>query len=568
MRKGEIRQALASCSAHFTTAVVVSFGINLLYLALPLYMLQVYDRVLASRSLPTLVMLTVACLIALATLAALDIIRSKVLLKTGQRLDQRLAPHVFAASLATAGDEGTRAQALRNLDTVRHMASGSAVHALLDAPWAPLYIAIIFLIHPLLGVAALICGAVLISLAMLNQVRTRHALSESRAAANRSHAFAHASLRNAEVAHALGMAEDLGRRWRRERHSLLAMSGIAGSAAAWIGGMIKFSRLFMQSVVLGLGAYLVIEQSLSAGGMLAATIILGRALQPVEQLVGSWPQLHAARKAFAELCATLSNLPSATQRLSLPRPRGRVQLENVAYAIPGIQRPVLNGIGLSLEPGEIMGIVGPTAAGKSTLARIITGVLRPTTGTVRLDGAELSGWSREDLGSYVGYLPQNVELLQGTVAENICRFKEATSDSIVGAARIAGAHEAILGFGDGYETRVGDAACHLSGGQRQRIALARAVYGNPCLVVLDEPNASLDGAGEAALVECVRRLRESGTTVVIISHRVGALHLADKVLHLHGGAMAGYGPRDHVIGNLRAALRPQRAGDTARIVRS
>ena len=569
MERREIRQALTSCSAHVATAVVVSFGINLLYLALPLYMLQVYDRVLASRSLPTLVMLTVACLIALGTLAALDVIRSKVLLKSGQRLDHHLAPRVFAASLRGAGDEvGTRAHALRNLDTLRHVASGSSVHAVLDAPWATIYVAVIFLIHPLLGAAALVCGAVLISLAMLNQVRTRRALSESHAAANRSLAIAQAGMRSAEVVHALGMVEDLSRRWRRERHSVLALNAIAGSTAAWIGGMTKFCRLFMQAVILALGAYLVIDQSLTAGGMLAATIILGRALQPVEQLVGSWPQLHAARRAFDDLCVTLGELPTATQRLSLPRPRGRLQLENVAYAVPGIERLVLKGIALSLEPGEVLGIVGPTAAGKSTLARIITGVSRPTAGTVRLDGAELSGWSREDLGAYVGYLPQNVELLHGTVGENICRFKEATSDSIVGAARMAGAHDTILRLRDGYETRIGDSACHLSGGQRQRIALARAVFGNPCLVVLDEPNASLDGTGEAALVECVGRLRQSGTTVVIISHRIGALHLADKVLHLHDGVMAGYGPRDQVIGNLRASLRPQRGSDTARIVRS
>lgn len=566
MKNSDFQQALRTCSPHFATAVLTSFGINLLYLALPLYMLQVYDRVLASRSLPTLVMLTIACLIALCTLAGLDIVRSVVLARSGLRLDHSLSPRVFAAALIDARHAGgnVRVQAVNELDRMRQVISGSSVHALLDAPWAPIYIGVIFLIHPLLGIASLISAIVLVALALFNQALTRRALSGSRESAARSQALAHASIRNVEVVQALGMAESLMKRWRRERNSLLAMSARAADASAWIGATIKFSRLFVQALILGFGAYLVIHGSLTAGGMLAAAIILGRALQPVEQFVHSWPQLLEARNAFRSVATRLAQLPPEVKRVNLPRPRGEISLESVVYALPGMQRPVLSLVTFALRSGETLGVVGPTAAGKSTLARLITGVLRPTAGTIRLDGAELAAWDNGELGSRIGYLPQDVELLHGSVADNISRFSDGSSEDIVAAAVTAGAHDMILALPHAYETPVGDGGWQISGGQRQRIALARAVYGSPCLVVLDEPNSNLDGEGEAALAECLRRLRELRTTVVIISHRTGPLHQADKVLYLQAGQVAAFGARQQVIERLRSAMRPHRAPETTR----
>lgn len=556
---GEIRQALDACRSHFAAAAAFSLGINLLYLALPLYMLQVYDRVLSSGSVPTLVMLTIACLIALATLAALDIVRARVLIRSGLRLDDRLSGRVLAATIERANAVGgnERGHGMRDLDVFRQIATGTGIHAVFDAPWAPIYIAVIFLIHPVLGAFSLACAILLLLLAVFNEFLTRRAIASSNEIAARNHASIEASLRNAEVIQALGMLGNLTRRWLAERRPMLAYQAVAADRSAWITGAIKFSRLFMQALMLGVGAWLVIERSITAGAMFAAALILGRALQPIEQLVGAWRQLLAARGAFARVTRLLQERPPAPPRVSLPRPLGRIAAENLVFAVPGMKRPVLSGISFAIEPGEALGIVGPTAAGKSTLARMLVGVRRPSAGAVRLDGADVAAWNRDEFGRHTGYLPQDIELFSGTVAENINRFGEASSEAVVDAAGLAGAHEMILGLAQGYETQVGDGGSQLSGGQRQRVALARAVFGNPSLVVLDEPNSNLDGDGEAALGACLRRLKETGATVIIVSHRITVLNSVDKVLQLRGGTIEAFGTREEFIARLRQAPRMQ-----------
>ena len=549
----EVAAALRECRQHFVAALAFSLGINLLYLALPLYMLQVYDRVLSSGSIPTLVLLTVACLIALATLAALDIVRARVLIRGGLRLDRLLSRRILSAMLERANDVGgvARAQALRDFDAYRQTVTGAGIHALFDAPWAPVYIVVIFIVNPLLGGLALACALVLISLALANEHATRAPLAAATEAAVRSHSAIEAGLRNAEVIQAMGMLDNLTRRWLAERVPLLHLQTAASDSSALITGAIRFSRLFMQVLMLGMGAWLVVEHTITAGAMFAATIILGRALQPVEQLTATWRQLVAGRSAYARVVQLLAERRPASERLSLPRPAGRVTAESVLCIVPGIRRPVVSGVSFVLEPGEALGVIGPSAAGKSTLARLVVGVRRPTAGIVRLDGADTHAWDRSEWGRYVGYMPQDIELFSGTVTDNIARFAQSPDEAVVQAAMAAGAHEMILALPRGYETEIGEGGSHLSGGQRQRIALARALYGNPALVVLDEPNSSLDADGEVALATCLRSLKSAGTTVIVITHRVSLLNTVDRLLHLRNGAVEAYGPRTEVLAKLR-----------------
>jgi ATP-binding cassette subfamily C protein/ATP-binding cassette subfamily C protein EexD len=567
MQGDEIGQSIRACRAHIFSAAAFSLGINLLYLALPLYMLQIYDRVLSSGSVPTLVMLTVVCVLSLATLAALDIVRARVLTRSGLRLDALLAGRVLSATVERASDVGglERGHVIRDLDAFRQVVTGPGIHALFDLPWAPLYIGIIFMIHPLLGLLSFSGAVVLLLLACANELVTRRSLATANETAARSYATMESALRNAQVIQGLGMLGHLTRRWLVVRRLMLEQLLTASDRSAWITGAIKFFRLFMQALMLGAGAYLVIGQALTAGAMIAAAIILGRALQPIEQLVGVWRQLVVARGAVSRVRRLLQERLPAITRVSLPRPAGRVTVENVALVVAGLKRPVLQNINFTLEPGIALGVIGPAAAGKSTLARLIVGILRSTAGAVRLDGADVTTWNREELGRHIGYLPQDIELFSGTVAENISRFSDSSSESIVAAANMAGAHEMILGLPQGYETHIGEAGSQLSGGQRQRIALARAVFGKPILVVLDEPNSNLDGEGEAALGACLKRLRDCGSTVVIISHSVIVLNSVDKLLQLRMGVIEVFGAREEVIARARRQSPMMQArGVTAR----
>jgi ATP-binding cassette, subfamily C, bacterial len=556
----ELGRLLRSCRSYFVTAAAFSLAINLLYLSGPLYMIQIYDRVISSASVVTLVMLTVALLVAFAALAGLDAVRARVLTRASIRLDRRMAARVMSATVDDAVRSGSgHAQPLRDFDNFRQFATGGGIHAAFDLPWAPIYVLVIFMLHPGLGSFALGSAIVLIGMALVNEWSVRKPLTEANMASTRSYDFTDMSLRNAEVIHAMGMMDGLLQRWNRGRARVLERQAEASDRAATMASLIRFLRLFMQSAILGLGAYLVIERATTIGAMFAASILLGRAIQPVELIVGSWRSFVSAYDAYRRVRALLAAHPSRGPGFSLPRPAGHVSVENLSYATPGSSRAILRGVSFSISPAEILGIIGSSGAGKSTLARQLVGVLLPSAGSVRLDGAEVAAWSRAAFGRHVGYLPQDVELFADTVAANISRFDAGGDAKVVDAAQLAGVHEMILRLPGGYETQVGEGGAVLSGGYRQRIGLARAVYGSPSLVILDEPSSNLDIAGDEALRECVLELKNRRTTVVLISHRPSTLCVVDKILVMQNGMLDLFGPRDEVIAHLMRPVPASRA---------
>ena len=549
----ELSTLLRPVVPYLGTAGVFSLAINLLYLAGPLYMLQVYDRVVPSSSETTLVMLTLALLMAYLALAGLDAMRARVLTRASVKLDRKIATAVMTASIDQPLG-GARSQSLRDFDSFRQFVSGAGIHALFDLPWAPVYIAVIFMLHWSLGAFALGCGVLLVLMALLNEWLVGRQLGGANAAAARNYAFTEMSLRNTEAIRAMGMTASLLRRWGTDRDQMLGRQVVASDRAGAIQSVIKFLRLSMQSVILGLGAYLVIEHTVTAGAMFAASLLLGRALQPVEQVVGAWRGIVAVRGAFRRLHQLFSAIASQGPELALPKPTGKLSVEGVSYVAPGSPRPLLRNVSFEIGAGEILGIIGPSGAGKSTLARHLVGVLSPTAGAVRLDGADVAAWSRNGLGSHVGYLPQDIELFADTVACNINRFQPGDDPAVLEAARMAGVHELILRLSNGYNTAVGEGGAVLSGGIRQRLGLARAVYASPSLVLLDEPSSNLDADGDVALADCLIELKKKGVTVVLISHRPASIVTADKLLLLKDGAVELFGPRLDVLAKL--APRP------------
>jgi PrtD family type I secretion system ABC transporter len=545
----EFRRLLRRCAAGFAIAGAFSLAINLLYLAGPLYMLQVYDRVVPSGSEATLLMLTLALLLAYLVLAGLDLVRAAVLTRLSIRIDRQMAPRVMQAIIAgpVVGGEA-RGQMLREFDTFRQFAS-TGIHAIFDLPWAPIYVATIFVLHWVLGVFAVVCCLALLAMALLNEVLVRKPLAEANAAAARSYGFTEATVRNGEIVRAMGMTAGLLRRWSRDRAVMLSRQAGASGRGASVQAVIRFLRLGMQSAVLGIGAWLVIEHEASSGAMFAASLLLGRALQPIEQVVGGWRNQAAARQAMRRLDELFLARPEMDKPLTLPRPAGRLEVENLTAIVPG-QPPLLRGVSFTLEPGEVLGVIGPSGAGKSTLARHLVGVTAASAGTVRLDGADIVPWSRGTLGRHVGYLPQDIELFADTVGANIGRFEADNDEAILRAAERARVHELVLRLRHGYETPVGEGGVTLSGGTRQRIGLARAVYGGPSLVVLDEPSSNLDAGGDSALADCIQDLKKEGTTTVVISHRLSTLGVVDKLLVLRDGQAVMFGPRADVLARL------------------
>ncbi len=546
----EIRAALAALRSSFGMTAVFSFFGSLLMLTVPLYLLQIYDRVLASRSESTLVGLTLIAVAMLLVMGALDVIRSRVLVRIGAGLDARLSQRVFSAvfTQTLVGSGGSRVQFLRDFDTLRQFLTGSGPFALFDAPWAPVYLLVVFLFHPLLGAVALAGAVLLFGLALLNEAATRAPLQQANVEAAGAAAFAETSFRNAEVLEALGMLEAIRSRWLARHRRGLALQALASDRAGSYAAASKAARLLLQIAVLGVGAALAIDQVITSGTIVAASILAGRALAPVEQAIANWRGFVGARFAYQRVAALLRESPPRESRMALPAPQGRLTVEGLVAIPPGARKPVLHGITFTLEPGEALGVIGPTAAGKSTLARHLIGVWRPAAGSVRLDGASLQDWRREDLGPRIGYLPQDVELFEGSVQENIARFDaRPDAESVVDAARRAGVHEMILGLAKGYDTPVGVGGSVLSAGQRQRIALARALYGDPVLVVLDEPNSNLDVDGDRALTAAIFDLKERGATVVVVAHRPSAIAGVDKLLVLRDGTMAALGPRHEVL---------------------
>lgn len=548
-----LEKAVRAAKPAFGSAIVLGLFINILALVAPLYMMQVYDRVIVSRNMTTLLMLTLVAGALLVSYALLEATRSQVLVRAGILFDRQSSDQVFdsvqRSNLINISDGSS--QGLRDLDRVREYLTGNGLIAICDAPWAPVFILGCFMLHPWYGLVATLGAIVLFVLGLLNNRLTRaHLEAGSKAAIGANH-YASTTLRNAEATRAMGMMNALRERWQRQHEEVLGWQASASERSGAVMAVSKFIRMGLQIAILGIGAYLVVTQNVSAGSMIAASIMMGRALSPVEQSVGNWRGLVAARESYRRLNELLKAVPPERPRMSMPTPMGELAVEQVVAAPPGAQKPVLKGITFAVKPGEALGVLGASGAGKSTLARLLVGVWPYAQGAVRLDGTELPHWNSEELGRNVGYLPQDVELFGGTIAENISRFdSKIDADKVIAAAELAGVHDMIQKLPQGYNTEIGTGGQALSGGQRQRIGLARAVYGSPPLLVLDEPNSNLDLAGETALLLAVRRLRESGKTVVLITHKANIIGAVDKLLVLNDGMAQLFGSRDEVMARL------------------
>lgn len=550
--------ALRRCRRGLLAVVIFSFAVNLLMLTAPLYMLQVFDRVLTSRSIDTLLFLTLVAGIAFLTMWALEIARGRLMIGIGTWLDRQVSgPALESSVLAALGRRSASTQAVRDVGILRTFLTGPAVFPIMDAPWTPLFIAVVFLLHPLLGWIGIGGAIVLFAFALANDRLTRRPLDRAGQASGRALGEAEAAARNADVVEAMGMRAAIVDRWHAVFDHALADQARASRRSVLITATSKMLRQALQVGVLGVGAWLVLGNELTPGGMIAASILVARALAPVEQAIGSWRTAVGARSAYRRLGEHLQTHMLPGPAMALPAPKGALKVEGVSYAHPGEKEPLLRGIGFALEPGESLGMVGPTAAGKTTLARLLVGNLRPQLGHVRLDGADVAVWNPADRGRHIGYLPQDVELFNGTVRDNIARLGEAEPDQVVEAAQLAGAHEMILTLPQGYESEIGLGGMALSGGQRQRIALARAAYGDPKLVVLDEPNANLDQVGESALLSALNAFKQRGASVVIIAHRPTVLSSVDKILVLRDGQVHLFGPRDEVLKTLAGGSRPK-----------
>lgn len=542
---------LRQCWPQFLYVVLFSVFLNLLLLTVPLYSMQVFDRVLTSRSLETLLVLTLLAVGGLLAQLALDLVRGRLLLSAGAELERRVGPAVFEGTLRQALTSAkTDPASMGDVAQLRSFISGGTMTALFDAPWAPLYLGLIALLDPGLGGIAGVGMAALAVLAYGNERLTRVPLRELHRHARAAGSVADGAVANAEVVQAMGMWPALRQRWQGLSDQVLEAWLRAGRASGVISALSRCARLLIQVVILAASARLVIDQTTTSGVILAGTLLLGRALAPVETAIGGWKSLIEARDAWRRL-DTLLTVRAAGAALTLPAPQGALWIDNLNYCVAGIDRPLLQGVTFALQPGAALGIIGPSGSGKSTLARLIAGGQRPSSGRIRLDGADLGQWPRDRLGRYLGYLPQDVQLFAGTVAENIARMGEIDAEGIVAAARSANAHEMILRLPHGYDTRLGSGGVGLSGGQRQRIGLARALFGQPRLVVLDEPDASLDGEGEAALRAALRTLRTSGATVIVASHRTALLAELDALLLLKDGQPQLFGPREAVLKRLR-----------------
>jgi PrtD family type I secretion system ABC transporter len=544
-----VREFILRFKPFFVHAGLFSLVINLLMLVPPLYMLQVFDRVISSRHEETLVLLSIAAVAALLMMAFLDILRARLLGSAGIALDRALGPRVLDGLLAqTARLSGAGyLNGLRDVNALRTFLTGNGIFALFDAPWLPIFLLVIFLFHPLLGCVAVAGAALMIVLAFFNERTAREPLSRVQGEAKRAGRFIDASVRNAEGVSALGMLPAVTKRWAALNDRVLREQRDATALAGTYSGLTKFARQFIQTAMLGVGAWLVLAQHVTPGVMMAGTIILGRALAPVETLVASWRGLIEAVHAWRRLDELLAANPAAGPGTELPAPAGRLSVERATFAMRGAETPILRGVSFELAAGESLGIIGPSASGKSTLARLLVGVWKPTMGAVRLDGADVAAWPRERLGPYIGYLPQDVELFSGTVSDNIARLGEPDANAVIAAANAAHVHDMILRLPKGYDTEIGEGGQALSPGQRQRIGLARALYGDPRLVVLDEPNANLDTDGDEALLRTLRRLKEKGITALIVAHRPSLLGGVDKLLMLRDGQVELFGPRAEIM---------------------
>jgi ATP-binding cassette subfamily C protein len=551
VRRSELGDALRACRGAFIGVGLMSCIINLLYLTGSIFMLEVYDRVLPSRSVPTLVGLVIIAAGLYLAQGFLDMIRGRILGRIGTSLDEALNSRVFDTVVRlplTIGARGEGLQPLRDLDNIRSFLGGMGPSAFFDLPWLPLYLAICFAFHVMLGVTALVGAIILVSLTVVTEYMSREPAREAIGLAARRNDLASASRRNAEVMVAMGMAGRLGKRWSETNAKYLAGNQNASDITGGLGAIAKVLRMMLQSAVLGVGAYLVIHQEATAGIIIAGSILSARALAPVDLAIAHWKSFVAARQSWHRLNRLLEQMPQRGIPTQLQTPTSRVSVEAVSMVAPGDQRPIIHDVTFALTAGQGLGVIGPSGSGKSSLIRALVGVWTPVRGKVRLDGAALDQWSPDMLGRHIGYLPQDVELFTGTVAQNISRFDpEARSDDIIAAAKEAGVHEMIIKMRDGYNTEVGEQGSALSAGQAQRVALARALYGDPFLIVLDEPNSNLDTEGDEALTRAVRAARERGAVVVVVAHRPIGIEGVDQILVLKDGRMQAFGPKEQVL---------------------
>ncbi|MFO2463451.1 type I secretion system permease/ATPase [Pseudomonas sp. 15FMM2] len=546
-------------------SILVSVGfftalINMLMLVPSIYMLQVYDRVLSSQNETTLVMLTLMVVGFFAFIGALEVVRSFIVIRIGSQLERRFNLKVYKAAFERnlQRGEGHAGQSLGDLTHIRQFLTGPALFAFFDAPWFPIYLAVIFLFNVWLGVLASAGAVLLIALACLNEYLTKKPLREASSYSQQSTQLATSHLHNAETIQAMGMLGALRNRWFQVHSRFLGLQNQASDTGSVISSLSKSLRLCLQSLVLGLGALLVIKGQMTAGMMIAGTILMGRVLSPIDQLIAVWKQWSSAKLAYQRLDGLLQEFPPSAEAMALPAPKGQVSFEQVSAGPPGRRVATLQQVSFSLAPGEVLGVLGASGSGKSTLARVLVGVWPALAGTVRLDGADIHRWDRDDLGPHIGYLPQDIELFSGSIADNIARFREADPERVVQAARQAGVHDLILRLPQGYDTVLGDDGSGLSGGQKQRVALARALYGGPRLIVLDEPNSNLDTVGEAALASAIMQMKAQGSSVILVTHRSSALAQADKLLVLNEGRLQAFGPSQEVLKALSGQQEPPR----------
>ena len=561
----ELAEAFTDVKRYFIYAALFSAAVNLLMLVPVIYMLQVYDRVVSSGSYSTLAMLTLLMVALTAALGGFEWVRSMILIAASNRIEKNLRRRVSDATFKRAlltGGSVSNSQPLSDLSSLRQFLTGNGLFAFFDAPWFPIYVFVMFMFHPMFGYAAIFAGIVMIALAYTTEKVTSKKLQDANSKSNWINNQVNGTLKNSEVIAAMGMADDLRHRQETRFDEVLTLQTEASRSAGLLQSLSKTFRMVMQSLLLGLGALLALRQEISPGMMIAGSLLLGRALAPIDMLVGTWKGFTLARGQYDRLGQLLVQIPKDADTMSLPAPTGKLSAEQVMVVPPGSKNIVVRGVNMELNAGEALGIVGPSASGKSCLARALLGIWPTYSGKVRLDGADIFAWNRAELGPYVGYLPQDIELFDGSISENICRFGDVDPDKVVEAAKTAGVHELILHLPQGYDTIIGGSGGILSGGQRQRIGLARAIYGSPKYLVLDEPNSNLDDQGERELVEAIRRIKSEGATVIIITHRTMVLQCVDKILVMRDGAASHFGPRDQVLAALAApqdkkpALRP------------
>ncbi len=564
-KENPLKVALGKCRAAFKITFVFAFIINLLMLVTPLYSLQVLDRVIGSGNIETLLMLSIIIAFIYFIHTLLQIARSFTLIKVGEWLDNTLSPILFGHSISASATrvDPASSQMLRDFQTLKTFLTSTGINTVFDAPWSIVYIIIIFLIHPYIGYITIAGAVIIVGFAFFNAIATNKTLNEATEYSIKGMGQAEIANRNAEAVEAMGMIRNVKKNWAKFNEASLAKQSIASYRNGVISNFSRFVRNVMQMAVTGMGAYVVVKtngQDMTTGGMIASSIIVGKALAPFDNAIGMWKSISSTMKSYKNINESFAKHTQREQAMPIPHVDGHLAVENVYYSapvvsvmpVPSMPRHILKGISFAIQPGEILAIVGPSAAGKSTLAKLIVGVWAASSGSVRLDGGNVYTWNRENFGEHVGYLPQGIELFSGSVKENIARMSDQVNpEKVIEAAKMCGAHEMILRFQDGYDSDIGSAGSNLSGGQKQRIGLARAFYGNPKLVVLDEPNANLDEAGELALASALAEARKKKITVIVISHRPSVLSEVDKIMVIQDGAIASFGSKEEIHGRIQ-----------------